>query len=576
MKFKKYIAMMLLAVATNSTFTACSDDEALEEAPRLFRPVASLEVQNNNIVATWDNIKGADNYSLELYRVIDTDATTGENTYELYETASCESSPYTFYNLNWDEKYMLKISCKGGTLASLAYDTDDINVNYISKLKSMKLIDNAARITWEEGGSVIKFIKFVPQVAGMEPVMKEVSEKEYENGTVDVVGLTPETPYIMYAYSSVEEQSNATYAGRISGTTPAAIDFDTAYGAGMWLDIRSYDEKQVVDTLKTSEFWEQVEDGMTIILRGDFDYKVNGDVKFDRSVRFVTASTLGGNARFISSGGMQCAMDATVEQVMFQNVDIISDKAIPGGDNEIAINTNKNFGSRQVFNENGTNSTLKRLIFKGCNIEGYRAIVRAQTDNDNIHEIVFDDCTINGVGDQGVVTTNYKKGDWKNITFKDCTITNIVMLCDLRSSAGELAMNINNCTFCYAPMETNANANTPLFRFGSNPVVLNISKTLFGPSMASDGGKGSSVLTYTPGTTAGSIFVNGSTALISVANSFKTNFSWTDLNGTTYPLEGLNELSFDETTLWTDPSKGEFKIKTGVGEEGIGASKWLN
>lgn len=568
MKFKKYIAMMLLAVATGSTFTACSDDEALEEAPRLFRPVASLEVQNNNIVATWDNIKGADNYTLELYRVIDTDATTGENTYELYETASCESSPYTFSNLNWDEKYMLKISCKGGTLASLVYDTDDINVSYISKLKSMKLIDNAARITWEEGGSVIKLIKFVPQVAGMEPVMKEVSEKEYENGTVDVVGLTPETPYIMYAYSSLEEQSNATYAGRISGTTPASIDFDTAYGAGMWLDIRNYDEKQVVDTLKTSEFWEDVEDGMTIILRGDFDYKVNGDVKFDRSVRFVTASTLGGNARFISSGGMQCAKGATVEWVKFENVDFISDKAIPGGGYEIATNKNTGYGGRQVINENGTNSTLNELVFRGCHIEGYRAVVRAQADNDNINYILFDGCTINGIGDQGVTTTNNKKADWRNVTFQDCTITNVQLMGDFRSTAGEFSMNIHNCTFCYAPVE---GASTGLFRFEKNPVNMVITKTLFGPSMATDGGKGSSLMTYQPGVTVGANLLNATAALVSVSNSFKTNFL-VQKN----PIEGLNELSFDETTLWVDPAKGDFKIKTGVGEDGIGASKWLN
>lgn len=568
MKMKKYLAMLLLAVTTSSAFISCDDDENLGEAPRLFRPVASLEVQNNSIVATWENIKGAETYELELYRVSGEDEATGENLYELYEKVTCESSPYTFSDLNWDEKYMLKISCKGLTMSSLQYDTDDINVTYISKIKSIKLIDNAARITWEQGGSVIKMIKAVPQVEGMEPILREVSEKEYENGTIDIVGLNPETPYIMYTYSSTDELNNSTYAGRISGTTTSAIDFDGVYGAGMWLDIRSYDEKQLVDTLKKSEFWEQVVDGMTIILRGDFDYKVDGNVKFDRSVRFVTAATLGGNARFISGGGLQCAKGANVEWVEFQNIDFISDKALPGGGYEISTNTAIGFGGRQVFNENGTNSTLGRLVFRGCSIEGYRAVVRVQNANDNIREVLFYDCTFNGIGDQGLVTTNNKKADWKKVTFNDCTFTNVVLLCDLRASAGELALGINNCTFCYAPLE---GYSTGLFRLEKNPVSMSVTKTLFGPSMASEGGKGSVVQAFTPGTTVGSKLLNATATTPNVANSFKTNFIVAS-----NPLDGLNELGFDENTLWVNPAKGDFKIKTSVGEEGIGASKWLN
>lgn len=576
MKMKKYLAMMLLAVVTSGTFISCDDDETLGEAPRLFRPVASLEVQNNNIVATWDNITGATSYTLELYRLAGTDETTGENVYELYETAICESSPYTFTGLNWDEKYMMKISCQGDKLSSLQYSTDDINVNYISKIKNMKLIDNSARITWDEGGSVIKLIKAVPTTGESEAVLKEVSDEEYTNGSVDIVGLLPETSYTMYAYSSTEEQSNATYAGKISGKTTSVIDFDAVYGSGMWLDIRNYDEEHAADTLKTSEFWEQITEGMTIVLRGDFDYNVNSSVAFDRSVRFVTAATLGGNARFVSGGGMQCVKGSTVDWVEFQNVDFIGDTSLPGGGKEVATCSDPNFSSRQVFNENGTNSTLGKLIFRGCNIEGYRAVVRMQAATDNVNEVLFQNCTINGIGAQGVITTNNKKGGLKVVTFKDCTVTNIVMLCDLRSSAEAITMNVENCTFCYAPMETSANANSPLFRFGSNTVTLSVSKTLFGPSMATEKGEGSKLMTYQPGTTCGSIFVQQSKALISVANSFKTNFAWTLIGEATYPLDGLSELSFDETTLWIEPSAGNFKIKTSVGEEGIGASQWWN
>ena len=104
--------MILLAFTASSTFISCDDDDFTNNAPRLFRPVASLEVQNNNIITTWENIKGATEYQLQLYRVASTDD-AGNNIYELYTEASCERSPYTFEGLNWDEKYMVKIKCIG-------------------------------------------------------------------------------------------------------------------------------------------------------------------------------------------------------------------------------------------------------------------------------------------------------------------------------------------------------------------------------------------------------------------------------------------------------------------------------
>lgn len=566
--------MLLLAFTASSTFIGCDDDDFTGEAPRLFRPVTSLEVQNNNIITTWENIKGATEYQLQLFRVASTDD-AGENVYELYTEATCASSPYTFEGLNWDEKYMVKIKCKSTDKESELYATTDINVTYISKIKSVKLIDNAARLTWEDGGNTIKLIKAVPENPELETIVKEVSDEEYRNGSADITGLASETSYTIYAYSSLEEQTNATYAGRVSGKTTVPMDFDAIFGAGNWIDIRGYDAAAAVDTLKTADFWKNITDGMTIILRGDFDYNVNNSIKFNRSVTFRTAATLGGNARFISSGGLQCDKNATVDKIMFENVDFYSDKAIPGGGKEVATTDDKGFGGRQVFNENGTNSTIKELIFKGCHIEGYRAVIRAQADSDNINNLMFEGCTINGIGDQGLITTNNKKADWQNVTFKDCTITNVVMLGDLRSSKGELKVNIENCTFCYAPMETTANANTPLLRCDKNAVIISINKTLFGPSMASEGSAGSKIKTFTAGT-AGSAFLNGAAALVSANQSYKTNFKWTEFGETkaTYPIDGLIELAFDENTLWSAPSNGDFKVIGNIGDSGIGASKW--
>lgn len=576
MKLKNILAIMLLAATTTGFLSSCSDKATDSQAPRLFRPVASLVTSNNTVTASWDNISGATQYNLTLYRVTGQDE-TGENIYEAVTSGSCESSPYTFEDLAWDEKYRVEISCAGNNIESKTYTTSDVNVAYPTSLKSSpKTIDNAARITWDLKGEQIKAIVATPEGEG-DPVVVTLTDAQYEAGQIDVMGLKAGTKYIFTAYSDKEELSNSTYVGKVTATTSKPIDFDEAYGAGKWLDIREYDENMAKDTLKTPEFWEQVSDGMTIILRGDFDYKVNNSQPFDKSVRFVTASTLGNNARFISSGGLTLAKGVNIDFIEFVNVDFISDKAMPGGVNEIATNTDKGFGGRQVFNINGTNSTLKKISFKGCKIEGYRAMVRAQAATDGVQEIEVDNCIINGIGDQGVFTTNNKAADFQKITLKNSTITNIVMLCDLRSSKGDLEFNIENCTFCYAPIETTANANTPMFRINGNKntVKLNVQNTLFGPSMYTGGG-GASITTYKAGEK-GSIFLNGSeTTLASVSKSFKTNFTWTEVgaNLTTYPLDGLQELSVDETGLWSAPASGEFKLITSVGEDGIGDPRW--
>ncbi len=574
MKMNKYISMMFLALTASYTFTACSDDDtSLGEAPRLFSPVATVTAESNTLTADWNNIAGATNYNLELYRVSGTDAETGESIYEPYTTASCEGAPYTFTNLNWDEKYMLKISCDAnGEKKSNVYETSEVTINYLSKISGTKSIDQAVRINWADGGEKVSFVQVLNPESREVLKTVAVSSAEYAQGFKDVYGLEAETPYLFYLYGAESEEAigNSNYAGRVNATTAAAVDYDTQFGAGNWIDMRSWDDEEAADTLTTAGFKELIQEGMAFILKGGMEYKVSG-LELDKSVTFCAGATLGESPRLVINSAMKAKKGSSISKLEFIGLDIYSDKSNEEG--YVANNTDKGFGGRQVFNINGTGATITDLKFKDCHIEGFRSVVRAQAATDNINNVHFDGCSINGIGDQAVVTTNNKKGDMKNITFKDCTITNIVYLGDLRSTAGALTVNIENCTFCYAPIETNANANTPLLRFGSNAATVNISKSFFGPSLATEGSAGSKVKTYTAGTF-GSIMTDGSKAAINVDHSFKTNYKWADIAGKTYPFEGLNELSMDEKALWQNPSEGDFKVVGAVGEEGIGASKW--
>ena len=208
MKMKKYFMIALMASLITGAMSSCSDNDNKGEAPRLFRPVASLETNTNTIKAKWDNISGATEYQLTLYRLIGTDE-AGENTYEPCATATCEKSPYTFTDLAWDEKYHVEISCEGNGKSSGVYTTSDVSVAYVSSLKSVKTIDNAARITWDLSGVTIKAIVATPAEGG-EPVIKKVSSTNYEAGSVDIAGLTPSTKYVFAAYSDSENFTNST------------------------------------------------------------------------------------------------------------------------------------------------------------------------------------------------------------------------------------------------------------------------------------------------------------------------------------------------------------------------------
>ena len=271
-----------------------------------------------------------------------------------------------------------------------------------------------------------------------------------------------------------------------------------------------------------------------------------------------------------------------IHAIVFEKIDFISDKAIAGGGYEVENNHDKGWGGRQVFNINSYKATIGSLTFKSCSMTGYRAVVRSQQDGDNINNVVFEDCVINAIGDQGVFTTTNKDADWRSITMKNCTVNNIVMLCDLRKTTSTLTFSIENCTFCYAPLETIVNANTPMFRLGSGNVVLKVKNTLFGPSMRSANSEGGDIYPYEPGT-AGSIFVSGTPDNIDVQDSYKTDFSWIDLNTSgegdpkIYPLEGLGELGISETSLWSNPTAGVFNITgkvSGLDLSKLGDARW--
>ena len=121
---KIFKSVLLLAAVTMGTgaFVGCSDDEKLETADALFRPIINEDdnieqgLDENKIpyvVVTWDNYTNANQYTIKM------EATDGSDTQEqITDKLTCR-----FENLKYDKEYFVYISSANTTtgLASKEY-----------------------------------------------------------------------------------------------------------------------------------------------------------------------------------------------------------------------------------------------------------------------------------------------------------------------------------------------------------------------------------------------------------------------------------------------------------------------
>ena len=574
--------MLLLVAATTGMVSLVScDDDNLPAADGLFRPVIN-ESDNITHGLTSDNVPYIilkwDNYTTANQYIVKIEAQDGSDTREI----TTDTVTYRFDNLQYDKEYNISLQSANTQtgLTSKPFTLTTTTLDYptaMSTPSTLDLIDTQARIKWAEGTSYTE-LKVFEDNSDELVCDTTLTDAINQAGELIIKGLTPKTSYRVEAYA------DGAYRGKKRFATVAPESYE-----GAVYDLRDLDDSEGAKYITTDQIAIDVaahpDEDITYVLTGGLEYRISGGTKIPataKKVKFVTGLTLAGNAIFRQTGGWAINAGEDVEALEFEKIDIISDKAQAGGGYEIETNTDKGFGGRQVFNINGVKATLKNLTFKNCTMTGFRAVVRGQGDGDNITNILLEDCVINGIGDQGVFTTTNKDEDWQSITMKNCTVTNIVMLCDLRKTTNTLKFTIENCTFCYAPIETTANANTPLFRLGSGNVDLTVKNTLFGPSMATENSGGGSLMTYTAGV-AGSIHVAGTPANLDVQDSYKTNFIWTDRNTTgegdplINPLDGLKDLPLSETELWKTPSKGVFNIigsAPGVDFSQLGDNRW--
>lgn len=553
MNLLKLMTVGCLLSCFSGLMTSCSDDDDAGSKV-LLRPVTAMEIVQNKAYLSWKSVEGATEYIVEVYKVVD----KGE---ELYKTETVPGDRSScVIDLDWEENYKFKVKCEGNGRLSGYWETEVTGVLYRPlsiELGEARTIDTQALISWTPNDTVvITALTAVPM--GLETVNSQdikvynVSSEEYLGGSKIIDDLTPETSYRVSFYSG-DEQSSDTYQARIEVKTAVTENLDEDYGTANRIDLRN--EAFDPDYFNKLD-WNSLAEGTTFVLPAGKTYVLNSGetvIEFAHSVHFVTPQTLEDYPTFSFDNAFRIVEGGVVDKVTFKRINLRASKSL----SEVADNS---LSGKQVICPESDVFLINTIDFTNCYIENFRSIVRSKKATGNVGAIAFKECTINAIGNQGIVSTDGKNGNYINdVSFDECTITNICGIADLRNSSSGKSISITNTTFCYAPME-----NSFLFRVDPS-IAVKIENCVFGGSMKIDG----KLPKFNELGSGGQDDYTGVYPFSSV-NSFQAN----DRTSSKGNL-GLSDSKMSTTTLFTAPGTNNFKLnELFTGCSSVGASKW--
>ncbi|MCS2243442.1 fibronectin type III domain-containing protein [Bacteroides thetaiotaomicron] len=553
MNLLKLMTVGCLLSCFSGLMTSCSDDDDAGSKV-LLRPVTAMEIVQNKAYLSWKSVEGATEYIVEVYKVVD----KGE---ELYKTETVPGDRSScVIDLDWEENYKFKVKCEGNGRLSGYWETEVTGVLYRPlsiELGEARTIDTQALISWTPNDTVvITALTAVPM--GLETVNSQdikvynVSSEEYLAGSKIIDDLTPETSYRVSFYSG-DEQSSDTYQARIEVKTTVTENLDEDYGTANRIDLRN--EAFDPDYFNKLD-WNSLAEGTTFVLPAGKTYVLNSGetvIEFAHSVHFVTPQTLEDYPTFSFDNAFRIVEGGVVDKVTFKRINLRASKSL----SEVADNS---LSGKQVICPESDVFLINTIDFTNCYIENFRSIVRSKKATGNVGAIAFKECTINAIGNQGIVSTDGKNGNYINdVSFDECTITNICGIADLRNSSSGKSISITNTTFCYAPME-----NSFLFRVDPS-IAVKIENCVFGGSMKID----RKLPKFNELGSGGQDDYTGVYPFSSV-NSFQAN----DRTSSKGNL-GLSDSKMSTTTLFTAPGTNIFKLnELFTGCSSVGASKW--
>jgi hypothetical protein len=510
---KMKIQHILFVLLVGALLTACEKNDTAEPV-RLFRPpTGQLSTLNNSIVVSWQNIKGATSYILQVSR----------DTFRTVDYSfNLDTSAFIVPNVRWNQLYQLQVK-------ALAPDTS-LNSKWsaIGAIKVPKFpawnhqeptpaqsSDEAIRVNWTSSGTPITSIKVLK--LSDSSLVKEVAVNSADNTNrfKIVSGLASSTSYVVYLYSGTADRGWENY------TTKAPIP-------GIIVDLRNIVGRSTVlrDTIPT------IPSGSTVLLKRGETYAISAAVSLSKSITIMSGSDLlvAEPANIFFTNNFNFTAGSTIDSIIFKGVNMKSD----------------NFGSRYIFNT--TNSaTVGKLGFEDCRIEIFRGMVRLQSGTTMISNFSVNNCILDSLSNYGVITVDNVSCVADNISIKNTTIYKAEKIIVSRQNSTSVL--IDNCTINEAPFGLTGTTYSYYINYGTsgtNTVTsgITVNNTIFGigkPNSGNPALKG----------------INASaTTNVIAGNNFRTSDQVSGGND----IPGIVTLSKSITQLWQDPANGNFKI----------------
>jgi len=510
--------------------TACQKEDEAAETVRLFRPpTGQLSTLNNSILVSWQDIKGANSYILQVSR----------DTFKTVDYSFViDTSAYVVPNVKWNQLYQLQVK---------AIATDTVLNSGWSNLGGIKVpkfpawnhqeptsaqsTDEAIRVNWLPTGAAVTSIKVLK--ASDSSVVSQVPLTATDNSnTYKIIsGLSSSTSYVVYLYSGTADRGWENY------TTKASIP-------GIIVDLRNITGRPSVlqDTIPL------IASGSTVLLKRGQVYNISSSVNLSKSITITSGSDLliPDPANIFFTSNFNFTAGSTIDSIMFKGVNMKSD----------------NFGSRYVFNTtNG--ATVSKLGFEDCKIEIFRGIVRLQSGTTTVTNFSVNNCILDSLSNYGVITVDNVSCKADNISIKNTTIYKAEKIIVSRQNSNSVL--IESCTINEAAFGLTGTTYSYYVNYstaGTNNVTngITINNSIFGI------GKPNS----------GNTAIKGINANAATTVNAGINYRTSDQISGGSDITSIITYSKTSTQLWQDPANGIFKIidNTFPGKANAGDPRW--
>lgn len=566
MKLTKYLVCGLLVTGSLSALTSCEDEKSYGEPPRLFSPVVTVTTSSNDLECKWQGINGATKYELTLLKETSLVGEDGKNVYNTVETVEATASPYTFENLDWDDRYRVDIKAIGDGIESYVYSGEAVTISYPTKLKSVaNVIDTGVKIEWNEDnkvpewtdvayinvftrnedGSVTPYLRGGADAEalsradeGEDEIVKDpivapeenpdyyytLTENDIRRSACEVYGLLPATDYRVVAYNKDGE-----YRGRRDFKTRESEVYENP---DLVYDLRV----EAVDTLK-NDFIETLPEGAVVVLQGGKKYICSGTLKFTKSVKFTTGMSLSGKA-IMASGGY--ATEGDLNRLEFNNVVLT---CMPEDD------LTSNFGGRYIFNHSNV-TTINDLVFESVDIKYMRGGIRSRKDGQEWRNITFNNCTLDSIGGYRLVHLDNANTKIGTLKITNSTLSNVdgIVRANNRDNTSVDNITVEDCTFAFCSNNAEYFA---MKRDGCNPnLSISVSNCIIAGNH--------------PKNTALGISVNEGTVVATNNVYVASDYKWTmtETGEIKTPFGNTEDMTQKMSDIWVNPAALDFTLKS--------------